>query len=129
MKTNKDDIDLLIEKALSEEEAEYFKKIEEDTWPQFALSIYKGKLAWMAWLVSFIILLAVAGSVYCVIEVFNAESVESMIKWMMGFITGLLMIAMLKIWSWMQMDKKSLIRQIKQLEYMISVIAKKFEEK
>lgn len=129
MKTRESDIDQLIEKALSKEEADYFKTLEEESWPKFALSIYKGKLAWMAYLVSVIILLAVVGCVYCVIEILNADTAAEMIQWFIGFVTGLLMIAMLKIWSWMQMDKNSLLRQMKQLEYMVTVLAQKIEKK
>ena len=127
MKT--DELDELITQALTKEEADYYRTLEEESVPDMVLGLYKGKLAWMAVLTMVIIMAAFAFTVYCGIKFMNAASVEMMLKWGAGGFLGLIMTTMLKVWNWMQMDKNTLVRQIKHLEFQVSVLAAKLHEK
>ncbi len=125
MKNKMEEIDDLIEQALTREESEYYKKLEEESISDMALGLYKGKLAWVAVYTTFIMTIAFAFTVYCGIKFWNAESIELMMKWGAGGFLGLLITSLLKLWNWMQMDKNTLIRHIKHLEFQISVLASK----
>ncbi len=118
-------IDALIKEALSKEEAEYYDKLEEKpVLKQFA-GLYKGKNSWMNYMVAFYILAAIVGCVYAGFQFADAVSTKEMLAWSLVMLATFIMIAMLKIWSWMQMDKGELIREIKRLELQLSVIAGK----
>ncbi|MEQ8335712.1 MAG: hypothetical protein RIA62_00120 [Cyclobacteriaceae bacterium] len=118
-------IDALIKEALSKEEAEYYDKLEEKpVLKQFA-GLYRGKNSWMNYLVAFYILAAIAGCVYAGFQFAAAESTKELLVWSLVMLATFIMTAMLKIWSWMQMDKGELIREIKRLELQLSVIAGK----
>jgi len=118
-------IDALIKEALSREEAEYYDKLEEKpVLKQFA-GLYRGKNSWMNYMVAFYILAAIAGCVYAGFQFAAAETTKEMLAWCMVMLGTFIMVAMLKIWSWMQMDKGALIREIKRLELQLSVIAGK----
>ncbi len=129
MRTNTDDIDQMIEEALSREEAEYLKELEDETLPNQLLGLYKGKNAWLAYVSLVYIFIFLGIAVYCVYMVFQVETAEEMIPWSLGFFFGFMTVAILKIWNWMQMDKNSMIKHIKHLEYQLAVLASKIKEK
>ncbi len=118
-------IDALIKEALSKEEAAYYDKLEEKpVLKQFA-GLYRGKNSWMNYLVTFYILAAIGGCVYAGFQFAEAETTKEMLIWCLVMLATFIMTAMLKIWSWMQMDKGEVIREIKRLELQLSVIAGK----
>ncbi len=122
---NVEEIDRLIEEALTREEAEYFKDLEEDSIPEQLMGIYKGKNAWVA-VLSFVFIFVFLGiAVYSVYMIFQVETVREMILWSVGFFFGFITVSLLKIWSWMQMDKNAMIKHIKHLEYQVAVLASK----
>ena len=49
-------------------------------------------------------------------QFFHAESTRAMIAWATGFVSCLFVIAMIKVWYWMELNKNSLAREIKRLE-------------
>ncbi len=128
MKTKTDDIDKLIEQALSKEEADYYKQLDDQSVPEMLAGLYRGKLAWMGYLTGVIIAVAFGFSIYCAVKFFQTDSVEMMLKWGAGVFVGLIWTSMLKLWNWLQMDKNTLIRHIKYLEFQISVLATKIDK-
>ena len=129
MKTKADEIDKMIEEALSKEEAEYLKQLEEETLPDMLLGLYTGKNRWMAFMTAIYIFVAFGFAIYFGYEFFKATSVEMMLKWGFGALLMMIMVTLLKLWNWMQIDKNTLIKHIKHLEYQLTIVASKLEQK
>jgi len=125
MKNSNEEIDKIIHDALSEEEAQFYDKLGEQSLIEQTLGIYQGrnKYAYIAALVVSIILLGIF--VYCGIEFFNAESSRDMvISGTIGFFC-IVMIMGIKINHWMQMQTNRVLREMKRLELQIAAMAEK----
>jgi protein-S-isoprenylcysteine O-methyltransferase Ste14 len=107
-----------IRKALANGEASYDLNREEGIFRQMA-GIYRGKWWWMAVLVTiesavFLVLLVLAA-----VEFFKTDQT----KWQIFYATAVVLLAMLivliKLWGWMQMNRNSIQRELKRLELRI----------
>jgi hypothetical protein len=128
MKEEKDNIDELIKQALSEEESEILERLgEEQSIFEQLLTNFQGKMKWMSMYIAFMILVFFIISIYCLIEFLNAEDLRMMMLWGAGMGASFLTVGMLKMWQWMQMDKNSLMREIKRLEIHIAALHKNKE--
>jgi hypothetical protein len=125
MKTKEHDIDQMIKEALSEEEETYYKQLEEETLPEMFIGLFTGKHAWMVVMTTVIILIATVFTFYCGIKLYNAEDVLEGLRWGGAGFLGLIIISILKIWNWMQMNQNALMRQIKHLEFQLSLLNEK----
>ena len=125
MNNSEKEIDELIHQALSKEEAEYFDQLGEQDIPQMLIGFFTGKLAWMNVLISIITLAVFGLTIYTMIEMFAAEVINDKLEWMTFSILGFVMMALLKTWGWNQMDKNALMREIKRLEYQVSLLSEK----
>ena len=125
MKHNDENIDEIIHQALSKEEAEFYDQLDEQNMFDQWLSLYKGKLKWWTILITMVTLVFLGLGVYTLIEFLNAESTASMLKWGAGMFFCLIVISLMKLYGWMQMDKYALMRELKRLELQISMLASK----
>ena len=130
MGKQKNEIDELIRQALGEEEAKYYEQLEEEqSLLAEGLGLFKGKRAWISVYISIVIMAVLAGSIYCLIEFFRVEETKELMIWGGGFFLGMFMITALKIWAWMQMDKNALMREMKRLEFQVSVLVKEISNR
>ena len=120
-----ENIDELLQQAFSDEDAEVLKKMEDHGLFDLMLSNFQGKLKWIAYYTTFLILVFFVSFIYCLIEFVNALEIRNMLLWGAGMFGSLLLVMLLKMWHWMQIDKNSLAREIKRLEFQISLLAKK----
>ena len=125
MKTHMEDIDKLIKETLSQEEAKFYEDLEEQNLFQMVAGLFKGKNSWMIILMNIINLAFFALFVYCVVQFFDTEVTNQLIKWGMGAFACLTVVGMLKLFVWMQMDKNALLREIKRLEIQVSSLSAK----
>ncbi len=128
MKTNMEEIDELIKDTLTQEEAKFYDELEEQNVFEMILGIFKGKNAWIIILMNIITLIAFGFFVYCAIQFFNTEETNELIKWSVLGIFCMLMVSMLKLFAWLQMDKNAILREMKRLELQVSSIASKLSE-
>ncbi|OEK00427.1 hypothetical protein BFP97_02385 [Roseivirga sp. 4D4] len=121
---NKSDkeIDDLIHQALSKEEAAYFDEMGEQNIPGQILSLFKGRNKWMNVLMVFMNLVIFAVAIYTFTNMLNAEVMMEKVEWMFYSLIGFMAMMMMKLWSWNQMDKNALMREIKRLEYQVSLL-------
>lgn len=128
MKTNMEDIDRLIKETLTEEEAKFYDELEEQSIWQMMFGIFKGKNSWINILISIVQVIWFALFVYCALKFFDTNDTNELIKW--GIFGGLSLMAssLLKLYSWMQMDKKAIIREIKRLELQVSSLSGKISD-
>jgi hypothetical protein len=127
MNKKEEHIDELIHQALSKEEAEFYDQLDEqnpfDQW----LSLYKGNFKWFSILITVVMLIFIGLSVYSLIQFLNVGNVEEMFKWGAALFFCLIVINMMKLYGWMQMDKYALMREIKRLELQVSMLASKIK--
>jgi hypothetical protein len=128
MKTNMEDIDKLIKETLKEEEAKFFDDLEEQNLLQMVRGIFSGKNSWLVIVMSIVQVVFFGFFIYCAIQFFNVVQTNDLIKWGIFGTLSLMASSMLKIFSWMQMDKKAIIREIKRLELQVSSLAGKIAE-
>ena len=122
---NQKDIDDLIKQALSEEDAEVLKRIEDQGIIDLLTSSFQGKLKWIAMFSAVIMVILFVVSIYCLFHFINTTDLREMMLWGAGMGMSMMSVGLLKTWHWMQMDKNALIREIKRLELQISLLIKK----
>jgi len=128
MKTE-DNIDKLINEALSAEEAAFYNELDEQGLPKMITGLFSGKLKWLTMLTSFFMVLIFAGGVYCAIQFFKSTELTEMLKWGVGIFASLMAVSMIKLMNWMQILTNSMSREIKRLELQIAVLSNKLTEK
>ena len=128
MKTNTEDIDQLIKETLTEEEARFYNELEEQNLLQMVFGIFSGKNSWIVIVMSIVQVIFFGFFIYCAIQFFNTDATNELIKWGIFGTLSLMASSMLKLFSWMQMDKKAIIRELKRLELQVSSLASKISE-
>jgi len=125
MKDHTEEIDKLIKEALTTEEAKFYDDLEEQNLVGMLGGLFKGKLKWILVLMNIVHLASIVGLVYCIIQFIHTDITNELIKWgALGFV--LLMIgAMLKLFTWLQMDKNALMRELKRLELQVAALSSK----
>lgn len=128
MKTNMEDIDQLIKETLTEEETKFYDSLEEQNLMQMIFGIFSGKNSWIVIMMSIVQVIFFGFFIYCTIQFFNAETTNELIRWGVFGMVSLFGSSMLKLFSWMQMDKKAIIREMKRLELQVSSLSGKISE-
>lgn len=107
-----------IRQALGHEEEYYDHDREEGIFRQMA-GIYRGKMRWMAIAVTIECVVCLVLIILGILEFFQTEDT----KWQIFYATGVVLLAMLlvliKLWGWMQMDRNAIRREIKRIELRI----------
>lgn len=125
MNDKKENIDDLIKQALTEEESEILERLgEERNIFEQLLSNFQGKMKWISLYIAFMILVFFVLFIYCLIQFVNTEDLRLMMMWGAAMGGSFLTVGMLKMWQWMQMDKNTMLREIKRLEFHLVAINK-----
>ena len=114
-----DKIDKIIKEALTQEEAKFYDELEEQNLFQMVGGIFKGKLGWLIVIMNIMTVVFFGLFVYCVVQFFETNNTNELIKWGLGSLVFLISISMLKLFVWMQMDKNALLREMKRLELQV----------
>lgn len=125
MKTNMEDIDQLIKETLTEEEAKFYNELDEQNIFQMMGGLFTGKLKWIFVYVNIIMVVIFGLFIYCAIQFFNTDVTNELIKWAVFAAFCMMAVGMLKLFAWMQMDKNTLLRELKRLELQVSSLAAK----
>ena len=122
-------LDDRIKEALKREDAELFGEVAgEASLPELVAESFKGKYRFfvvMTWCFSFVFFVA---SVYCVYRVFVSEEFHEHFLWGMGFFFSSMAVSMLKLWNWMELNRLSVIREVKRVELQIALLAKRLDK-
>lgn len=125
----KNEIDRLITESLSQEEAEFYRSLDEEGLSGKVRSLYTGKMGWMAVATAIVNVAAAAISVYCLIMIFTLPETVHIIRYLSVLIIAWSFGCMVKLWQWMQMDKDSIIREMKRLEFQVAILSEKRSDK
>lgn len=128
MKNEFEKIDELIKEALTEEESKFYDNLEEQNVFQMLGGLFQGKNKWIMFLMNIVMLIVFGFLIYSVVQFFDTEQTNEIIRWSLSIITCLLVISMLKMFLWMQMDKNSIKREIKRIELQISTLSSKLSK-
>lgn len=128
MKAKAEDIDLLIKETLTEEETKFYNDLEEQNLWQMISGIFSGKNSWFVYATSIVQIAFFGFFVYCAIQFFNTENTNQLIKWGILGTISFIVSSVLKLFSWMQMNKKAVVREIKRLEIQVSSLANRISE-
>ncbi len=120
MKTNMEDIDKLIKETLSQEELKFYESLEEQNMFNKIIGLFIGKNKWLLILMNIMTLVFFGLFLYCVVQFFEVSETKELLKWGIGSIIFLLGVSMLKVFAWMQMDKNTILREMKRLELQMS---------
>jgi uncharacterized membrane protein YciS (DUF1049 family) len=118
-------IDEQIREALRRDDAELLEHYRGDL-PihEQLIETFHGRNRWLNGL-AFIFTIAFTALVFvAAYQFFQAETTRTMIAWATAFVWGLLSVAMLKMWFWMEMHRFSLTREIKRLELQIANLSR-----
>lgn len=124
MKTNMEDIDQLIKDTLTKEEAKFYDELDEQNVLGMIGGLFKGKNAWLNIVMNLITLIFFGVFVYCTVQFINTDVTNELIQWSVLGIFCMMVIGMLKMFAWMQMDKNALLREMKRLELQISSLSR-----
>ena len=125
MKNDMNDIDTLIKETLTQEEAKFYDDLDEQNLLEMVGGLFKTRNSWVI-IMMFIVNLVVFGLfIYCLIQFLNTDETNELIKWSAAGFFCIMITGMLKLFSWMQMDKNAMLREIKRLELQISSLAGK----
>lgn len=101
---------------------------DESVW-DLLVGMFKGPLRWTAILVSVESIIVLALMVFVAFKFFDAEGIREQIMLATIFIGLMMIIVLLKIWSWMLMYRNSAMRKIRRLECRIAALTKMLAEK
>jgi hypothetical protein len=120
------DIDERIREALHKEDPELLEHYRgEQSIPQMVIDSFRSRHRWL------VVVALTEATILSVLEIvvayqfFQAESTREMIAWATGFVSCLFVIAMIKIWYWMELNKNSLAREIKRLELELANLSRR----
>jgi len=128
MKNDIEKIDTLIKEALTEEEAKFYDDLDEQNVFEMLGGLFKGKNKWIMYLMNVVMLIVLGLLIYCIVQFFNTEETNELIKWSVAGGVCLLTVSMLKMFLWMQMDKNSIKRELKRLELQVSNLSSKLSK-
>lgn len=123
-----EDIDLLIKETLSQEEAKFYDELDEQNLFQMLGGLFLGKMKWLILLINIIILVFFVLFVYCVFQFTYADETNELIRWTVYGSFSMLIVGTLKMYLFMQMDKNSIKRELKRIEFQISILSSKMEK-
>lgn len=62
--------------------------------------------------------------VYSAIHFFSVENIEEKLHWLAIGLTALIVFGLLRLWYWMELNRLSIMREVKRLELQISLLSK-----
>lgn len=116
-------LDDAIRQALSAEDAAFLANFDDQSPLHEALGTFSGKWGAMnafAALVTFAMFFAAA---YCAWNAFTDTDVRETVLWSAGALFGMLAVAMLKMYFWMEINKNVTLREVKRLELQVVRLA------
>jgi len=124
----KEDIDTLIKESLSNEDADFYNQLDEPGMFKQWGNIYTSKLGGWAVLLTFFQLIFTVLAVWLGVEFFTSEVSDSQLMWGAGLFMSLIAVSQIKMWHWMQMDKNTILQEMKRIEFQIAILTEKISE-
>lgn len=118
-------VDDTIREALRREEGEGFEFTREQSLLQEAIDVFRSRRRWTAAVSVAISLGVMAVAAYMAVRFFDAAEVKEMIAWSIGFLLCIIVMSMMKLWFWMEMERNAILREVKRLEAQVARLAER----
>lgn len=115
-----DKLDQMIAEALAQEDQDILAETGERSFFSEFLGQFSGRNAWVNWLTTFMIFVYVGLTVWCGYEFFTATEPLAAIKWGFGASVSIIVIGMLKLYLFGEMQANRMIREMKRIELMLA---------
>jgi hypothetical protein len=123
-------IDDKIREALRKEDAELLEHYRgEAPLHEMIIETFRGRRVWMTFLALVYMFVFFGLALFALYGFFHAEGTRTLIAWACGFLWSSLAVAMLKIWFWMEIQRNSVVREIKRLELQIANLSRQLNTK
>ncbi len=121
-------IDDKIRRALEATDADLADEFNGDqSMMEMVFDTFRGTQKWLTFLAIFGSFVFMAGSVFGIIQLFKAQETREHILWALGVVFCFSAISLMKIWFWMQMNRNSILREIKRVELQVARLAGKLQ--
>ncbi len=122
-------IDAKIKRALEATDADLADEFDGDqSMMEMVLDTFRGTQKWLTFFAIVFGIVFMAGSVFGIIQLFKAQDMHEHILWGLGVMFCLSAVSMMKIWFWMQMNRNSILREIKRVELQVARLAAKLSQ-
>jgi Family of unknown function (DUF6768) len=118
-----DDIDTLIREALSEEEAAFHDRLGEASLFDTVTAIFIGRNRWLTWLGMLVTLVFVVLVAFSAVRYFQTQDLAERLTWAGLFFFASSTVLAIKIWTWMELQRNMLTREIKRVELQLAHLA------
>lgn len=119
----KSDIDTVIREALKEEDREFLDSLEEPKLSEQVTSLFQGRWRYVNALSMVSILLLFGLAVFCAVKFLEVSEVPQMLRWGAGLFLCWFGVAYLKLWTWLELERHAVTREIKRLELQVARLA------
>ena len=117
-------IDAKIRRALEATDADLADEFDGDqSMMEMVLDTFRGTQKWLTFFAIFGGIVFMTGTVFGIIQLFKAQEMHEHILWGLGVMFCLSAVSMMKIWFWMQMNRNSILREIKRVELQVARLA------
>ena len=114
-------IDDRIRSALEAEDQELYDQLDPDMGLQdLILGPFKGKMRWLAALAMVYMLIFGGLTIYCGFQFYAAVETKALLAWGGGCFLSMLAVGFLKMWFFLEMQKNTILRQLKRVELQIA---------
>ena len=121
-------IDAKIRRALEATDTDLVDEFDGDqSMMAMVFDTFRGTQKWLTFLAIFGSFVFMAGSVFGIIQLFREQETRELILWGLGVVFCFSAISMMKIWFWMQMNRNSILREIKRVELQVARLAAKLQ--
>jgi hypothetical protein len=92
------------------------------------MNIYRGGNSWLAVLVTVWTLIGAIVACYTAYHLFVLDSLPQIVRHGVILISALIMVSMLKSWAFQQMDKNTILKELKRLEYQTAALMERMND-
>jgi hypothetical protein len=115
-------LDKAIQQSLSQEDQDFLASLDEEpAYMDQYMGLFKGRLGWVNWLTTILIILMCLVLIYAIDRFENvAPDIEGMLKW--GGISAFCVMGILlsKLWAALHLQTNRVLRELKKLELQIA---------
>jgi len=129
MNNTEKNIDKLIREALSEEESQAYDELAEQSLMEMMFGVFRGRHRFLSIMWALVSMVFFVGAIYSAVRFLETDVTNELIKWGAIFFFTLGTVLSLKVWYWMEMNKNTMMREIKRVELTVAHLASQLESK
>jgi uncharacterized membrane protein YciS (DUF1049 family) len=122
------DFDQKLREGLGAEDAELLARFDQPALLEQVIETFRGR---NRWIVTLMIPATIAWLIFACVsayQFFHVEELRGMIAWAGAFAFSIVVIGLVKIWYWMELNKNSVTREVKRLELQVAQLAARLKD-